>query len=116
MADARAVIERIRSFGSNVMVDGSKLTVINKEKLPPGALSFITNNGRDIAAFLEREAEFEERAAIMEYGGGLRRADAEFLAKLLMSSPPEGANRSDWSWFVGQALQIIERSLPKRVA
>jgi hypothetical protein len=116
MADARAVIERIRSFGANVLVGGSKLTVINKQKLPPGALRFITENGRDIAAFLEREAECDERAAIIQYDGGLNRPVAEYLARLLMSSPPDGVNRTDWSWFVEQAMQIIDRFIPRKAA
>ena len=116
MADVARIIERVKACGANIMVDGSKLTIVNRARLPPGAAEFIREHGREIAAFLEREAEFDERAAIMEYDGGLRRADAEFITKLLMSSPPEGTDRSDWSWFVGQASQIVERSLPKRAA
>jgi hypothetical protein len=116
MADPRSVVERIRELGANILIDGSKLTVVNKHKLPASALAFIKEHGRDIAAFLKREAEFDERAAIMEYDGGLRRADAEFLARMLLANPPEGADRCDWSWFVSQASQIVDRSIPRRAA
>lgn len=93
------------------MIDGNKLTIVNRAKLPAGASDFIRANGKEIAAFLEREADFGERAAIIEYDGGLARPAAEYLARLLMSAPPEGADKSDWSWFVGQATQIIDRTM-----
>ena len=116
MADPRAIIDRIRSFGANVMSDRGKLVVINREKLPAGALDFIREHGREIAEFLVREADFEERAAIMEHDGGLTRPIAEYLTKMLMANPPEGADRSDWSWFVGQGAEIVYRSLPRKAA
>lgn len=115
MADARAIIARLRSFGANIISDNGKLIVVNRDKLPAGAVDFIKQHGGEIAAFLDREAEFEERAAIMEYDGGLTRSVAEYVTRLLMASPPEGAE-SDWSWFVGKAAQIIDRSLTRMAA
>ncbi|MDB5620534.1 hypothetical protein [Tardiphaga sp.] len=116
MADVARIIERVKACGANIMVDGSKLTVVNRSRLPAGAAEFIREHGWEIAAFLEREAAVDERAAIMEYDGGLNRPAAEYLTRLLMSSPPDGVDRSDWSWFVGQASQIIDRMPMERAA
>jgi hypothetical protein len=116
MANPRAAIDRIRECGGNVLIDAGRLRIINREKLPAAALEYVKSNAKELGEYLDREAAFDERAAIMEYDGGLRRVDAGFLTKLLMSSPPEGADRSEWSWFVGQASQIVERSLPRRAA
>jgi len=113
---AAKIIERIRANGANVMCDGGKLVIVNRTKLPDGAIDFIRAQARDIALFLEREAETEERAAIIEYDGGLTRAVAEYLTKLLMSSPPHGSNPSDWSWFVGEAAKAIDNANLRRAA
>lgn len=117
MADrARAIIERTRSFGANLTVNSGRLEIVNPRKLPDGAVDIIKANARELVAYLEREADFEERAAIMEYDGGLTRPIAEYLTKMLMANPPEGADRSDWSWFVGQGAEIVYRSLPRKAA
>lgn len=110
MADARAIIERVRSFGANVLSDQGKIVIVNKEKLPAGAIDYIRQNAREIAEQIDREAVFDERAAIIQYDGGLNRPVAEYLTRLIMSSPPDGADRSDWSWFVGQAAVILDRA------
>lgn len=116
MAEIRSAVERIRSFGANVMSDQGRILVVNREKLSPAAMDFIKKNGREIASYLDHEAESEERAAIIEYDGGLTRPIAEYLTRLLMTHPPTGVDQSDWSWFVGQAAQVIDRSAPRRAA
>jgi hypothetical protein len=116
MADPRAIIDRIRALGGNVVTDRGKLIVINREKLPAKAIEFVRENAREIAAYLDREADFEERAAIIQYDGGLTRATAEYLTRLLMSSPPDGTERADWSWFVGKAAEIIDAHAPRKAA
>jgi hypothetical protein len=116
MASVPELIERVRSHGANVTIDGGKLRVINGRKLPDGALDYIKKHGAEVAAFLDTEAEFDERAAIIEYDGGLTRAVAEYLTKLLMSSAPSGANAEDWSWFVGEAAKAIDGSNLRRAA
>jgi hypothetical protein len=111
VASPAKIIERIRAHGANVMIDGGRLEIINKAKLPAGSADYIRQNAKAIAAFLDREAEFEERAAIMEYNGGLRRADAEYLTKLLMANPPEGIDPADWTYLVSEGAKIAERGL-----
>ncbi len=114
MVDVPTILQRIRARGANVMIDGGKLIVINKAKLPDGALDFIRQHGRAIAQFIEKEGEFEERAAIIEFDGGFSRKEADDIARLLLSSPPKDCNPADWTWFVGKASEIIDAG--RRVA
>jgi hypothetical protein len=104
------------AFVAYVMLDGRKLVIVNREKLPAGAMDFIKKHAAQIADFLTSEGDFEERAAIIEFDGGLSRPAAEYLARLLHSSPPKDANPADWSWFVGQASEIVERDLQRGAA
>lgn len=116
MASVADLIARIRANGANVVMDGGKLRVVHGKKLPDGSLDFIRKHGREIAAYLDDEAAFDERAAIIEYDGGLTRAVAEYLTRLLMSSPPEGADRMDWSWFVSEAAKVVDGAALRRAA
>lgn len=111
MPDAAKILDRVRSHGANVMLDGSHLEIINPRKLPEGAAAYIRQNAKAIAAFLDRESEFEERASIMEFDGGLTRSSAEYITKILLASPPDGANLADWQWFVMQSAKIAEEGL-----
>lgn len=109
MANPAQIIEKVRAYGANVMLDGHKLIIINREKLPAGAMEFIKKNAKQIGVFLENECNVEERAAIIEFDGGLTRQTAEYLTHLLHASTPADANAADWSWFVSKAANIIER-------
>lgn len=116
MASVAELVQRIRSHGANIIIDAGKLRIVNGKKLPDGALDYIKKHGADVAAFLDQEAGFDERAAIIEYDGGLTRAVAEYLTRLLMASPPSEANAADWSWFVGQAAKVIDDAPLRRAA
>jgi len=116
MADPAQILAKARSYGANVMLDGHKLVIVNKEKLPAGATDFIRKHALQIADFLTNEADFEERAAIIEFDGGLSRPAAEYLTRLLHSSPPNNVSAADWTWFVGQASEIVERDLQRGAA
>lgn len=116
MADVGVILQRIRARGANVMIDGGRLIVINREKLPDGALDFIRQNGRAIAAFVEREGNVEERAAIIEHDGGMPRQDADRLARLLFANCPPDTNAADWTWFVNKALEIMDAAPMERAA
>ncbi|RUM95171.1 hypothetical protein EET67_24795 [Pseudaminobacter arsenicus] len=116
MADPSKILARVRACGANILLDGMRLEIVNPSRLPEGASAFIRQNAKAIAAFLDSEAEFEERAAIMQFDGGLTRPAAEYLTKLLLSSPPAGADRADWSWFVSEAAKAIDHAIPRRAA
>jgi hypothetical protein len=109
MANVAEIIDRIRANGANVIIDAGKLRIINSKKLPDGALDFIKRHGKEIAGFIEQEGEVEERAAIMEHDGGVPRAYADQLARLLQAHPPSDVPPADWTWFVGKAAQIVDR-------
>ena len=116
MADAAEIMKRIRAHGANVMIDGGKLIVANKGKLPSAALDFIRQNGKAIATFIEHEGNFDERAAIIEYDGGMTRQDAERLSRLLFANCPDGTAAADWTWFVYKAMQIMDSAIPSERA
>jgi hypothetical protein len=109
MADTAKLVERIRASGANIILDAGKLRVVNSKKLPLGALDFIKKYGKELADFLEKEGDFEERSAIIEHDGGVPRVSADDLARLLLASPPKDVNLADWTWFVSKAAEIIDR-------
>ncbi|MBZ9919111.1 hypothetical protein LB517_10740 [Mesorhizobium sp. BR1-1-12] len=109
MADAGEIVARLRAAGANVVLDGGKLQLVNAKKLPAGSLDFIKRHGKQIAALLEKEGDFDERSAIIEHDGGLTRAAADDFARLLLASTPKDVKPADWTWFVGKASEIIDR-------
>ncbi len=116
MPDPAKIIERIRSFGSNIVLDGRKLEIVNPTKLPEGAAAYVRQRGKEIAAFLDREAEFEERAAIIEFDGGTPRDWADKFAMFCISHRPAGVSDLDWSWFITRCGQIIDEAPMRRAA
>lgn len=108
MADPAKIIERIRANGANVEIDGGRLRIINRAKLPDGAAEFIRSNARQIAAFLDREGEVEERAAIIEFDGHTPRQWAEQFARLCIENRPPNIADEDWSWFITRCAKIID--------
>lgn len=109
MVDAGTLLARIRDHGANVTLDGSKLVIINRGKLPAGALNLIRANAKVIAGALDDEARFEERAAIIEHDGGVPQPVADQLARLLVASPPRDVAPADWTWFVSKAAEVVDR-------
>jgi len=116
VANPAKIMERIRAHGANVVIDGGRLEIVNKAKLPPGAADFVRQNAKSIAAFLDREAEFEERAAVIEFDGGAPREWAEQFAQFCIDHRPEGVNDLDWSWFITRCGQIIDEAPERRAA
>ncbi len=116
MADPSEILSRLRARGANIMIDGGKLEIINRAKLPEGALEYIKQNARAIADYLDREAEFEERAAIIEFDGGTPRDWADKFAMFCISHRPAGVSDLDWSWFITRCGQIIDEAPMRRAA
>ncbi len=109
MTAAANIIARIRANGANVMLDGDKLHIVNKLKLPAGALDFIKANGQSIASHLAKEADHEERIAIMTIDSPLTRKEAEFLLRWQMTKTPEGYTDERWQHAVNAAAIQIDR-------
>ena len=110
MPDPREIIERIRSYGANIVLDGRKLEIVNPGKLPEGAGAYVRQNAKAIADFLDRESEFEERAAIIEFDGGTPRDWAEQFAKFCIAHRPSGVSELDWSLFITSAGRIVDEA------
>lgn len=109
MVDPDKILARIRDHGANVMLDGSKLVIVNRNKLPAGALDFIKANAKAVADALDHEAGFEERAAIIDHDGAVPQPLADQLARLLTASRPRDVDLADWNWFMGKAALIVDR-------
>lgn len=109
MADVGELVLRIRAVGANVFIDGGTLQIVNAGKLPHGALDFIKRHGKQLADFIEKEGDFEERSAIIEHDGGMPRSAADELARLLLAHPPGDISPADWTWFVGKAFEVVDR-------
>lgn len=107
MPDAAKILQRIRSYGANVMLDGDRLEIVNRSRLPAAALIFIRENKAAICDFLDREAEIDERAAIMEHDGGAPREIAEPAARAL-ASLPKALSEEDRKFAVDQIAHIVE--------
>jgi integrase len=56
------IVKRIRAHGANVYLDGNKLRIVNRAKLPDAAMTHIRRHARAIAHWLDYEAAYEERA------------------------------------------------------
>lgn len=115
MVDPAKIMTRVRALGANVIIDGGGLKIVNGKKLPADAVAFIKQHAGEIANWLDREVEFEERAAIIEFDGGSPRVWAEEFARILISKRPEGVSDLDWSWFICRAGQIVDEA-PARAA
>jgi hypothetical protein len=118
LADARKIIDRVRSFGANVVVDDKGLRIINGGKLPPEARNYLVQHKREIVALLTDDSfvEREERAAIIEFDGHTPREWAEQFADILIARRPAGVSDMDWSWFLTRCGQIIDEAPAARAA
>ena len=81
-------IFELRRKGYSIRADGGYLDISPADNLPPDLVQQLKQSKAEILTELQRETEdlqeaFEERAAIMEFDGGLPRHEAEALAKAL---------------------------------
>lgn len=75
-----AIIDRIRAHGGEVIRDKWNIT-LRKGRLTVDALAWIKERRADLMREVWPEYdEFEERAAIREFCGGMSRPDAEAAA------------------------------------
>lgn len=107
---AGSIINRIRATGANVEIDGGKLHIVNGRRVPDDLRAELRRNGRAVAEWLDREGEFDERAAIIEFDGHTPRDWAEQFASILIQHRPRGVSDLDWSWFITRSAQIIDEA------
>ncbi|MBL8578109.1 MAG: hypothetical protein JNK47_12855 [Mesorhizobium sp.] len=112
MANIADLVDRVRSFGANIVLDGNTLRIVNKQKLPTGASAFIAKNGKAIAEYLrsDQNIDFEERAAIVEFDGKAPREWAEQFSRFLTMTKPASASEIDWSWFLTTCGHMIDEA------
>lgn len=109
MASAAQMVARIRANGSNVELNGDKLRVVNKEKLPAGAMDYIRNHSMKIAEFIATEADEKERLAIMQEEAGLSPRQAEFLIRMQMVERHPAFSPEDWQLMLDHCAQNLEK-------
>jgi hypothetical protein len=106
------LVDRVRSFGANIVLDGNTLRIVNRQKLPDTARSYIAKHGKAIAEYLgsDENVAFEEHAAIVEFDGRAPRDWAEQFARYLTMTKPAGASAMDWSWFLTTCGRMIDEA------
>ena len=93
MSDAKLILQTLGWAGASIEVRGDSLNLTAPEPLPAWLTAQIKLRKPEIIAELsaeDRQAEFDERAAISEHDGGLSRERAELLAALqTVKLPPD---------------------------
>jgi hypothetical protein len=75
-----AIIDRIRAHGGEVIRNRWTIT-LRKGRMTPAALVWVKDHRADLMREVWPEFDdFEERAAIREFDGGIGRSDAEAAA------------------------------------
>jgi hypothetical protein len=107
---AGSIISRIHAAGANVEIDGGRLHIVNGRRVPDDLRVELRRHGKAVADWLDREGEFEERAAVIEFEGHTPREWAEQFAAILIQRRPRGVSDLDWSWFITRSGQIIDEA------
>ncbi|WP_158876976.1 hypothetical protein [Antarcticirhabdus aurantiaca] len=111
MASVADLVARVRERGANVVLENGNLRIVNSRKLPAGGADFIAKHHEAIVRFLEDEnAEFDERAGIIQFDGKAPREWAEQFADILIRHRLRGVSDLDWSWFITRCGQIIDEA------
>ncbi|RWI60267.1 MAG: hypothetical protein EOQ93_03120 [Mesorhizobium sp.] len=112
MTDVADLIDRVRSFGANIVLDGNALRIVNRQKLPDAARAYIAKHGKAVADYLRSDENiaFEERAAIIEFDGRAPREWAEQFARYLGQTKPAGVSDMDWSWFLTTCGRMMDEA------
>jgi hypothetical protein len=112
LTDVADLVDRVRSFGANIVLDGNSLRIVNRQKLPDSARAYIAKHGKAVAEYLRSDENiaFEERAAIIEFDGRAPRDWAEQFARYLGHTKPAGISDMDWSWFLTTCGRMIDEA------
>jgi hypothetical protein len=112
VADPAAIIARIRALGANVILDAGKLRFVNGARLPADAAQFIGKHRDALIAHLQDEVdEVDERAAIIEFDGGVPRDIAMQFARTIAAAKkhiPDAARAA----FLDACGRIVDEELP----
>lgn len=75
-----SILSRIRAHGGDVIRDKWQIT-LRPGRMPPPAIAWVKERKADLMREIWPEFDdFEERAAIREFDGGMSRAEAEEAA------------------------------------
>lgn len=89
MSLAEEIYARVRHHGANLKIEGDGIAIVHEWKLPKVAAEVIAKHRIELFRYLEaKNAEFEERAAVLEYDEGLPRKMAEQWATMMVYEVP----------------------------
>jgi hypothetical protein len=94
-----------------VKLDGDKLLMKSEGKAPEDLIAALRAHRDEIKAWLEAEESREaidERAAIIEYDGGVPRSLAEALARLDPARPPADVPAHRWIRFITDSELFLD--------
>ncbi len=97
-------LAQARAGGSSARPVDSVDSADRREDRPASRLSTLTALSTEPSL-----ADFEERAAIIEFDGGIDREWAEALARLECSPPPPGVTRATWRKAIDRAARFCDR-------
>ncbi|MER8979273.1 hypothetical protein [Mesorhizobium sp. M0870] len=112
MSNVADLVDRVRSFGANIVLEDGKLRIVNRGRLPVSAMTYIAKHKVEIADHLKTDENvaFEECAAIIEFDGCVPRQWAEQFARYLAKSKPASVSDIDWSWFLTTCGRMIDEA------
>ena len=117
---ARVALNAAKAAGVSVKLNGGKLSLKASGPPPEAVVAALKNHKAEIVALLKAEqAAFDERAAIIEFGGGAPRIWAEELARLDPACPQVTSRRHggcNSSMTAGGSSMTAGRLVPRRWA
>lgn len=118
-------LKAAQAAGIQLGIDGDDLVLEAAVPPPPAVIDLLSSYKASIVALLrpaeygwsaeERQVLFEERAAIIEFDGGMSRTWAEALARLDPARPPCDAPPKQWLQFIDDCGRFVDDGWAPRV-
>lgn len=108
MANVGAVLSKIRALGADVVLSNDTMTIVGSVHLNDEQRNWIAANREPLEQHLRSVSRVEpvppSELDTSPYTWGQ-------FARVLYSNTPDGANATDWSWFITTAGKIVRDEL-----
>ena len=115
---AAEALKAARAAGVELVIDGDDLVLEAAVPPPPAVIDLLSSHKASIVVLLRRAEDgwsaeggqvlFDERAAIIEYDGGITRTWAEALALLDPARPPCDTPPKRWLQFIDDCGRFLD--------
>jgi hypothetical protein len=115
---AAEALKAAQAAGVHLGIDGDDLLLEASVPPPTAVINLLSRHKAEVVALLrpvedgwsadDRQAAFDERAAIIEYDGGAPRAWAEALARLDPAEPPIDIPPERWERFIDDCGRFLD--------